>query len=415
MSTDILTVESLGKRYVSHNSEFKRFANWFGASVKPSSEFWALREVSFVLNKGEAVALIGQNGAGKSTLLKLVTGTIRPTTGRVVCHGRISALLELGLGFNLELTGRQNVYQAGGLMGYSGGTLMRLLPAIEDFAEIGAFFDQPLRTYSSGMQARLAFSLATAVQPDLLIVDEILSVGDSYFQHKSFSRIREFKENGASILFVTHGMSEVRTICDRAILIDKGRAIKDGFPDEVVDFYNAMIAEKENAKLTIEQRRNKQGWAVTRSGTKKVVAESVLLLDPKTGGSLAVVDVAQPVLLKILVKANDKVDRLVLGVMLRDRMGHIVWGCNTAYTKQIVDEVRVDEEIEFVVSFDCNLGPGSYSVTYALVQGESHVDGNFEWVDNHLVFDVVNFNRPKFIGTNYVNATFSVDRIIAHG
>ena len=415
MSTDILTVESLGKRYVSYTSEFKRFANWFGASVKPSSEFWALREVSFVLNKGEAVALIGQNGAGKSTLLKLVTGTIRPTTGRVVCHGRISALLELGLGFNLELTGRQNVYQAGGLMGYSGGTLMRLLPAIEDFAEIGAFFDQPLRTYSSGMQARLAFSLATAVQPDLLIVDEILSVGDSYFQHKSFSRIREFKENGASILFVTHGMSEVRTICDRAILIDKGRAIKDGFPDEVVDFYNAMIAEKENAKLTIEQRRNKQGWAVTRSGTKKVVAESVLLVDPKTGGSLAVVDVAQPVLLKILVKANDKVDRLVLGVMLRDRMGHIVWGCNTAYTKQIVDEVRVDEEIEFVVSFDCNLGPGSYSVTYALVQGESHVDGNFEWVDNHLVFDVVNFNRPKFIGTNYVDATFSVDRIIAHG
>ncbi|NOX73043.1 MAG: ABC transporter ATP-binding protein, partial [Alphaproteobacteria bacterium] len=158
MSDIVLNVERVGKAYSSYSSSLARFATWFGLPVRPVSEFWAVRDVSFSLRAGETIALVGQNGAGKSTLLKLITGTVRPTTGSISIVGRVSAILELGLGFNQEFTGRQNVYQAGGLLGYSTEELNALMPGIEDFAELGEFFEQPLRVYSSGMQARLAFS-----------------------------------------------------------------------------------------------------------------------------------------------------------------------------------------------------------------------------------------------------------------
>src|SRR5690606_27179219 len=179
---------------------------------------------------------------------------------------------------------RQNIYHAGGLMGFSQAELSSLMPAIEDFAEIGEFFDQPIRVYSSGMQARLAFALATARRPDVLIVDEVLSVGDSYFQHKSFEKIRQFKDAGTSIILVTHSLGDVRALCDRVILLDKGRVLKDGQPDEVVDYYNAMIAERENAKAAggIEQIRGEDGWMKTRSGTAEAKITSIRLLDKET-------------------------------------------------------------------------------------------------------------------------------------
>ncbi|RVC41186.1 ABC transporter ATP-binding protein, partial [Mesorhizobium sp. M4B.F.Ca.ET.088.02.2.1] len=171
----VLSVSHLSKRYASYASSLERFAGWFGAPVKPTEEFWPVKDISFSLAAGEALGLIGQNGAGKSTLLKLITGTVRPTEGTAHVSGRISAILELGLGFNPEFTGRQNAYHGGGLMGHSQARLNELMPHIEDFAEIGEFFDQPVRTYSSGMHARLAFALATAERPEVLIVDEVLS------------------------------------------------------------------------------------------------------------------------------------------------------------------------------------------------------------------------------------------------
>ena len=205
--------------------------------------------------------LSGKTGLASSTLLKLITGTVRATKGTVSLSGNVAAILELGLGFNPELTGRENVSLAGGLMGLPSRQNQQVMPEIEEFAELGEFFDQPLRVYSSGMQARLAFSVVTAIRPDVLIVDEALSVGDSYSQHKSFSRIRQFKEEGTSILFVSHVMADVRTLCERVILLEKGEVIKDGFPEEVTDYsHNALVAEKENAKLSLEQRHNRQGW-----------------------------------------------------------------------------------------------------------------------------------------------------------
>jgi lipopolysaccharide transport system ATP-binding protein len=295
-------------------------------------------------------------------------------------------------------------------MGYAWDDIHRAMPEIEAFAEIGAYFDQPMRTYSSGMQVRVAFSVATAFRPDLLIVDEALSVGDSYFQHKSFDRIRQFREEGVSIIFVSHSLSDVRTLCDRVILIDKGRILKDGVPDEVVDYYNAMITEKENAKLTVEQRRAKNGWLTTRSGSGEARVADLRLVDAATAQELAVVNVGQRVELRLQVTVHEDLPRLVLGYMIRDKQGHIIWGTNTWHTHQIVEAPRAGETIVFRLPFTCTLGPGSYSVSPALVSSDTHLSDNYEWVDNLLVFDVINVDRDFFIGSTSLDARFVIER-----
>lgn len=404
----VLNIDHVGKCYAKYHGNFSRLLNWMGLSVKPIYEYWANKDISFTVQAGQAVAIIGQNGAGKSTLLKMITGTVRPTQGSITVNGRISAMLELGLGFNPEFTGRQNAYMAGGLMGLSNQELNALMPEIEDFAEIGDFFDQALRVYSSGMQARLAFAVATAVRPDILIVDEILSVGDSYFQHKSFDRIRQFKEQGTSIILVTHGMGDVRSLCDHVVLIDKGQMLKQGAPDEVVDFYNALIAQKENEKLAIEQSRDQQGWLKTRSGSGTAIVKRLTLQDQISGEEVAAAQVGQALQLVCDVEVLGSIPELVLGMMLRDKQGSVIWGSNTWHTGQLQTNLNAGDSLRYVLPFNCNLGPGSYSVTTALTRGESHLDQNFEWSDNLLVFDVINVDKAIFIGSQWLDTTFSV-------
>jgi lipopolysaccharide transport system ATP-binding protein len=404
-----LEVVNVGKAYRKWGGELRRMVSWFRPRMRPLAEHWVLRNVNFSLSAGEAVGIIGQNGAGKSTLLKLITGTTQPTEGRIAVRGRVAAILELGMGFNPDLTGRQNAFHSAGLMGYSHEQITEAMVHIEAFAEIGAYFDQPMRTYSSGMQMRVAFSVATAFRPDLLIVDEALSVGDSYFQHKSFDRIRQFKADGVSIMFVTHSMSDVRTLCDRVILLDGGTVVKDGQPDEVVDYYNAIIAEKENAKLSIEQRREKDGWLLTRSGTGEARVKSLQLLDAE-GRELSMAQVGQPVQLRLEAAIFANIPRLVLGYMIRDKQGHVVWGTNTWHTAQIVDTLHAGETVVFSLPFTCTLGPGSYSVSPALVSSDTHLTDNYEWSDNLLVFDVINVDHHVFIGTNWLDAQFDIAR-----
>jgi lipopolysaccharide transport system ATP-binding protein len=367
-----------------------------------------VRDVSFKLHRGECVAVIGQNGAGKSTLLKMITGTVRPTAGATHIAGRVNALLELGLGFNPEFTGRENVRLAGGLMGLSSARIAELMAQIEDFAEIGEFMDQPLRVYSSGMQARLAFSLATAERPDLLIVDEILSVGDSYFSHKSFDRIRSFRDQGTSILFVTHGMADVRTLCDRVILLDRGLVLKDGEPDEVVDYYNALIAAKEASKLSVEQRRLRGGWLHTRSGSGAARIVDVRLVDAASGEEVVLARVGQKLRLRASIECREVLPRLVVGFMLRDRIGHVVWGTNTWHTKQVIHDLGSGQKLQADLDFENTLGPGSYAFSMALHSSDSHVDSNYEWQDNLLAFDVVNADRPQFIGSSFLASEISI-------
>ncbi|MEA5097876.1 MAG: ABC transporter ATP-binding protein [Burkholderiaceae bacterium] len=230
-----LRVNSIGKAYKRYPRRSGRIAEWLGLGKRHELR-WVLRDLSFEITAGEAVGIIGVNGAGKSTLLKIITGTTRPTTGTVEASGRISALLELGMGFHPDFTGRQNVTMAAQLHGIANDEIDRKMQEIEEFAEIGDYIDQPVRTYSSGMQVRLAFSVATAIRPDILIVDEALSVGDTYFQHKSFDRIRQFREQGTTLLFVSHDPGAIKTLCDRALLLDAGGIVQDGSPIAVLDY-----------------------------------------------------------------------------------------------------------------------------------------------------------------------------------
>lgn len=401
-----LHVRGLGKAYRRWNSEWLRTLSWFGLPVKAAEEHWVLRHVDFTISKGESVGIVGQNGAGKSTLLKLITGTTRPTEGSVSSVGRISAILELGMGFNPDLTGRQNAYHSAGLMGHSQAVIEQIMPAIEEFAEIGEYFDEPVRTYSSGMQMRVAFSVATAVRPDLLIVDEALAVGDAYFIHKSFQRIREYREAGTTLLIVSHDASAIQSMCDRAILLESGRVLLDGKPQEIFDYYNALIAEKENATISVDRQEK---FVATQSGSGEAVFESLQLLDAE-GREVEYIAVGAPVVLRARVRLNADIDQLVFGYMLRDRLGQPVYGTNTYYTGQTVERAEKGELIEFDVHFYAELGPGSYSISLALSSSETHLVNNYQWKDLALMFTVANTDKAKFVGVAHLPARIAISK-----
>jgi lipopolysaccharide transport system ATP-binding protein len=312
------------------------------------------------------------------------------------------------MGFHPDFTGRQNAFMAGQLLGMSVEEISKLMPEIEAFAEIDEYMDQPVRVYSSGMQMRVAFSVATARRPDVLIVDEALSVGDAYFQHKSFERIREFRRQGTTLLIVSHDRQAIQSICDRAILLDAGRMAKEGEPEAVMDYYNAKIAQKENSK--IEQTVLASGRVQTISGTGEARVKSLKLVDAATGEELTVAKVGQALELQLEASIHAHIPQLVLGFKICDKRGHVVWGTNTWHTHQIQKEVGVRETVIFKLLFPCNLGPGSYSVSPALVGTDSNLTNNYEWVDNMLVFEVINVDKNYFIGSNWLDAQFSISR-----
>ncbi|MBD1107310.1 ABC transporter ATP-binding protein [Pseudomonas amygdali pv. morsprunorum] len=390
----LLTVKNLGKAYRVYASEFHRIGRWFGISTKPKEEHWVLKHVNFSIHAGEAIGIVGQNGAGKSTLLKMITGTLQPTEGNVQVNGRIAAILELGMGFTPDLTGRQNVYHAAGLMGFNADRIDEVIKEIEAFAEIGTYFDEPVRTYSSGMQMRVAFAVATAIRPEILIVDEALSVGDSYFQHKSFDRIREFQQQGTTLLIVSHDRGSIQALCNRAILLEKGTVIKDGKPEEVMDFYNALIAEKENS--TVQTRELEEG-VQTRSGSGEATI-GLVTLHNAAGERIEYVSVGETVSLRINAQVNSAIPELVVGYLIKDRLGQPVYGTNTHHMGCKVSDLQAGESLDYSFSFTANLGPGSYSVAVALHTTDSHLSRNYEWVDLTLVFNVVNISQSEFVG-----------------
>ena len=403
----LLSVNNLGKAYRTYTSELQRVARWFGMPVKPSEEHWVLKHLSFNIEAGEAIGIVGQNGAGKSTLLKMITGTLQPTEGHVQVNGRIAAILELGMGFTPDLTGRQNVYHAAGLMGFNSEQIDEIIDDIAAFAEIGSYFDDAVRTYSSGMQMRVAFAVATAFRPDILIVDEALSVGDSYFQHKSFERIREFQRQGTTLLIVSHDRGSIQALCDRAILLEKGTVIKDGNPEEVMDFYNALIAEKENSK--VEVRELEDGSLQTRSGSGEASIGAVTLHNA-AGERIEFASVGEPVSLRVQTQINSPIPELVVGYMIKDRLGQPVFGTNTHHLGCTLHDLQAGETPGYSFNFIANLGVGSYSVAVALHTTDSHLARNYEWVDLTLVFNVVNISQGEFVGLAWIPPTVECHR-----
>jgi lipopolysaccharide transport system ATP-binding protein len=403
-----IIVTNLGKAYKQYPNRWSRLVEWVNPLTRPRHELhWVLQDIHFTINPGEAVGIIGINGAGKSTLLKMITGTTQPTTGSVHISGRVAAMLELGMGFHPDFTGRQNVYMAGQLLGYRVEEIARLMPEIEAFAEIGNYIDQPVRVYSSGMQMRLAFSVATAHRPDVLIVDEALSVGDAYFQHKSFDRIREFRKQGTTLLIVSHDKQAIQSICDRAILLSAGELAMEGEPEAVMDYYNALLADHQTQQVRQEVRYD--GKVQTVSGTGEATVSSIVLVS-EGGGRLEVVDVGQFVRLRIEVTVHKDIDRLVLGYGIKDRLGQVIYGTNTHLKSQPLLNVKAGERYLFEIAFPANLGPGTYSIQTALVSDDTHLTHNYEWRDLALVFNVVNITKPHFAGCAWIDPRIDVSR-----
>lgn len=407
MSSIVVKISNIGKAYRDYGSEWKRVLSWFGIKSKTIKETWTLHNIDFNLFSGQAIGIVGQNGAGKSTLLKIITGTLKQSTGTFNVYGRIAAILELGMGFHPDLTGRENAYHASGLMGFSKDEVDAVIEHIEDFSEIGDYFDKPVRMYSSGMQVRVAFAVATAYRPEILIVDEALSVGDTYFQHKSFERIREFQKHGTTLLLVSHDRNAIQAICDRVILLDQGQLIKDGEPEAVMDFYNAFIAEKE--KQTISQEKLSDGKIKTISGTGEAKVQTISLYNHQ-GDEVEVVGVNEPLTLKIYIKVYDSIPALVLGYAIKDRLGQVVFGSNTCHMQQTIQNPIKGEEYCFSIKFDAKLGVGSYSIATALTSDETHLSANYEWRDLALIFSVINKDKNYFIGSTWLEHTISINK-----
>ncbi|HNW40152.1 MAG TPA: ABC transporter ATP-binding protein, partial [Candidatus Omnitrophota bacterium] len=254
MSSEVvLKIENIGKRYEIYNAPHHRLLQTlFRGRKQFYKEFWALRDVSFEVKRGECVGIIGRNGSGKSTLLQVVTGTLEPTLGKVEVRGRVSALLELGSGFNPEFTGRENVYVNGAILGLSKAEMDKKFDEIAAFADIGEFIEQPVKIYSSGMYVRLAFAIAINVDPDILIIDEALSVGDIRFQVKCYRKLEEFREKGKTIVFVSHSSTDVVRLCNRAIWLDSGSIRKSGISKNIVEEYHAWMVHDTGVQQVAE-------------------------------------------------------------------------------------------------------------------------------------------------------------------
>ena len=406
MSTTILEVSGLGKAFRRYRRELDRVAGWLGWSVSPAEEHWVLQDIGFSVNEAEAIGIVGRNGAGKSTLLKMIAGTMRPSMGTVRVKGKVAAILELGMGFNPELTGRENAYHASGMMGFQRSETDAVIDEIAEFSELKDYFGQPLRVYSSGMQMRLAFAVATAVRPDVLIVDEALAVGDAYFQHKSMERIRSYREQGTALILVSHDKAAVQSLCDRAILLEGGRLALDGTPESVLDYYTALLALRENE--TIETEQLDGGRVRTISGSRKASIENVSLQDGE-GRAVDTIKVASELVLQIGVRVNSPLSRLVLGYAVRDRLGQTLYGTNTHYSDQVLSALQEGEKVTYRIRFPVMLGPGSYSIALSLSAGESHMEENYEWRDLAAIFNVVNHDAP-FDGKTFMPGKIAIDR-----
>ncbi|MEJ6021935.1 ABC transporter ATP-binding protein [Ramlibacter sp. PS4R-6] len=388
----MLSVRGLGKcfrRYPSRWAQLREIVTG-RATHEPH---WVLRELSFDIAGGEAVGLVGRNGAGKSTLLKLLTGVQVPTTGAIERRGSIAAILELGVGFHPDFTGRENARQQLLLQGVREDRVPALLPQVEAFAEVGEYFDEPVHTYSSGMQMRVAFSAATAMQPDVLIVDEALAVGDAYFQHKCYERLRGMREAGAAIVLVSHDPAPVRNLCSRALLLEDGRVVEDGAPSSVLETYNMLLApqmSRQYAALPADA----QGQG-RRGGTGEAHIESVQWRQEGQPRQVLVSEV--PAELALRVRVAQPLQDLTVGILVRDRLGNDLFGTNTHHQGvELPREPGVYDVVWQMPGF--HLGPGYYSLTVAAHAGAQHPAGSYDWWDRCLTFQVLPRGGPVAIG-----------------
>lgn len=409
-----IKVENLQKKYKLYNKPIDRLKealNPFGR--KYHHDFYALKNINFNINKGETVGIIGKNGSGKSTLLKLITGVLTPSEGKLTINGNVAALLELGAGFNPEYTGIENIYLNGTIMGFSKEEMDSKLEQILSFADIGEFVNQPVKIYSSGMFVRLAFALAINVEPDILIIDEALSVGDIKFQQKCYRKIEEFREN-KTILFVTHDMGAINKFCERVIWLNEGEIIEDGDPYEISKKYQAFMIDSKLSKYAVSDNQYNDSENDVETfdlmdttldvfGDKKAEIIGVGLFDLRTNRKCQIVTPGQKIKLLIKVRYNQELYNPIVGFTCKDRLGNIVTQSNSYVLYKNVD-AKVGQTFCYCFQFTMpSLNDGEYTISPAVASGTQEEHTQHCWVHDALVFQVINKKQYLLQGFLYLD------------
>ena len=401
MEEYVIRVENLCKDYKLYDSKKQRLRELLLPSKKhPPRTHRALRDINLKVRRGETVGIIGVNGSGKSTLLKILTGVVTPTSGTAEVHGRVSALLELGAGFNPEYTGIENIYLNGTMMNIPREEMDALLPGIVEFADIGEFIHQPVKNYSSGMFARLAFSVAISVKPDILIVDEALSVGDIFFQTKCYKKFDEFREAGMTILFVSHDLGSISKYCSRTILLNRGKLVAEGDPKEVVDIFKQMLARR----IKEEAPQNTAARAVAKSDAAANWQESMVCNPEKLEYGDKTVEIVDFGIfdgedyptntiptgdfftIRVKVRVNRDVEEPIFAYTIKNKLGIELTGTNTMFEGCKVGKCRAGET--YVVSFtqQLHLRGGEYLLSIGCTGF-----GAGELLVYHRLYDVCSF------------------------
>ncbi len=411
MSLPAVEFRNISKAYPVYRSPGDRLKEILTLGrVSFHKDFWALREVSFRIEPGETFCILGENGSGKSTLLQIVAGILQPTSGETNVHGRIAALLELGAGFNPEFTGRDNVYLNAAILGLTRAEIDEKYPLIADFAEIGDFISQPVKTYSSGMLIRLAFAVAIHVDPEILLVDEALAVGDVYFRQRCMRKIHELRQRGVTILFVSHSTADIKAIGDRALWLDHGRVREVGSTEAVVSRYLAAMIEKDSAF----QRHHPEPHALPApAGIAPEIADRIPNIDHRFGDGrgeilgIAILDesgrpllLLQPrasIVVRISVRALRPLAQPIVGFMMRNHMGQDFAGTNTTREGYALspmapgDIVTVDFHLELP-----DLYPSTFSFSPAIAEGTLLQYAMCDWIDNAIALEMERGEGPIY-------------------
>ncbi len=426
-----IDVRSIGKDYKLYRGRADRLKDALRLSKHPGYEtYHALQDVSFDVKKGETVGLIGTNGAGKSTLLKIITGVLTPSRGEVEVVGKVSALLELGAGFNLEYTGLENIYFTGTLMGFTKEQMDAKVPQITEFASIGDYIHQPVKTYSSGMFARLAFAMAINVEPDILIVDEALSVGDIYFQSKCFKKMDEIKKRGTTVLLVTHDMSSVVKYCDKVVVLNHGQVVKIGNPKEMVDIYKRLLVGQYDASLDGKKDLTKAGTTSNKEGetsTKHRWMDALTLHEENLiygSGKAEIVDFGffdekdqiTPLILKksefkirMKVEFHEDVEYPIFAFTIKNVRGEEVCGTNSMFERLEIPLAKQGETYEITFTQKANLQGGEYLMSFGCTGYEN---GEFTVYDRK--YDVANLtivSEQDTVGAFDIDSTVTARKL----
>lgn len=411
---NVIEVKNISKVYKLYNDKFDRLKELLPFSRKKRHiPFYALRDINFSLKKGESLGIVGKNGSGKSTLLKVITGVLTPTIGTIEVDGKISALLELGAGFNNEYTGMENIYLQGTLMGFTKDEMEKKVPEIIEFADIGEHINQPVKTYSSGMFVRLAFAIAISVEPDILIVDEALSVGDIRFQRKCFRKIEEFKKD-KTFIFVSHDMNTIVKFCDRVIWINEGVMKRDGDPTEVTKEFRAFMIEAKFREHRGELADDLENFKNDRKefdpilpdveimGDNKLEIIGTLVCD-KNDNKVTSLDSNSVCNLYFRIKANENINDVIIGFTIKDRLGNIIFQTNTFV---INESIKFEEGLIYDTKFTFTMPKlidGYYTISPAVASGTMSYHVQHCWLYDVIAIQVLNKQNINLEGFVYLD------------